>query len=83
MTPERLAAIEAAAAGQENEGIMRVVDPRPARLDEAQSPVAGRRFTRALLGIVSPRPQLAGDAAGPANRDKSAVELRVCRAMHD
>ncbi|MFZ0088712.1 MAG: flavodoxin-dependent (E)-4-hydroxy-3-methylbut-2-enyl-diphosphate synthase [Solirubrobacteraceae bacterium] len=47
MTPERLAAIEAAAAGQENEGIMRVVDPRPARLDEAQSPVAGRRFTRA------------------------------------
>jgi (E)-4-hydroxy-3-methylbut-2-enyl-diphosphate synthase len=48
MTPERLAAMEAEAAGGESTGIMRVVDSdRPTRLDEAQSPVAGRRFTRA------------------------------------
>ena len=48
MTPERLAAMEAAAAGEENAGIMRRVDGEPgARLDESQSPVAGRRFTRA------------------------------------
>jgi (E)-4-hydroxy-3-methylbut-2-enyl-diphosphate synthase len=37
MTPERLAALEAEAARNE----------QPIRLDEAQSPVAGRRFTRA------------------------------------
>ncbi len=37
MTPERLAALEAEAARQEDNG----------RLDEEQSPVAGRRFTRA------------------------------------
>jgi (E)-4-hydroxy-3-methylbut-2-enyl-diphosphate synthase len=43
MTPERLAAMEAEAAGEESTGIMRVVE----RLDESQSPVAGRRFTRA------------------------------------
>jgi (E)-4-hydroxy-3-methylbut-2-enyl-diphosphate synthase len=43
MTPERLAAMEAEAAGQENAGIMRRVE----RLDESQSPVAGRRFKRA------------------------------------
>src|SRR6201986_2156548 len=43
MTPERLAALEAEAAGAENAGIMRVVE----RLDESQSPVTGRRFTRA------------------------------------
>jgi (E)-4-hydroxy-3-methylbut-2-enyl-diphosphate synthase len=36
MTPERIAAMEAAAT-----------DPEPARLDEESSPVAGRRFTRA------------------------------------
>ena len=36
LTPERLAAMEAAAA-----------DAESSRLDEAQSPVAGRRFTRA------------------------------------
>jgi (E)-4-hydroxy-3-methylbut-2-enyl-diphosphate synthase len=36
MTPERMAAMEAAAADEE-----------PARLDEQLSPVAGRRFTRA------------------------------------
>jgi (E)-4-hydroxy-3-methylbut-2-enyl-diphosphate synthase len=41
MTPERLAALEAAAAAAED-------DSEPAiRLDEAVSPVAGRRFTRA------------------------------------
>jgi (E)-4-hydroxy-3-methylbut-2-enyl-diphosphate synthase len=43
MTPERVAALEAEAAGEENAGIMRRVE----RLDESESPVAGRRFTRA------------------------------------
>ena len=43
MTPERMAALEAEAAGEENAGIMRRVE----RLDESESPVAGRRFTRA------------------------------------
>jgi (E)-4-hydroxy-3-methylbut-2-enyl-diphosphate synthase len=43
MTPERLAAMEAEAAGEQNTGIMRRVE----RLDESESPVAGRRFTRA------------------------------------
>jgi (E)-4-hydroxy-3-methylbut-2-enyl-diphosphate synthase len=44
MTPERMAAMEAAAArAQDGDG-----EPsEPVRLDEAQSPVAGRRFTRA------------------------------------
>jgi (E)-4-hydroxy-3-methylbut-2-enyl-diphosphate synthase len=46
MTPERLAAMEAAAAGDENTGIMRRVEAG-VRLDESESPVAGRRFTRA------------------------------------
>jgi (E)-4-hydroxy-3-methylbut-2-enyl-diphosphate synthase len=46
MTPERMAAMEAEAAGEENDGIMRVVAPSR-RLDESESPVAGRRFTRA------------------------------------
>ncbi len=41
MTPERLAALEKAAA--ENGPDITA----PARLDETQSPVAGRRFTRA------------------------------------
>jgi (E)-4-hydroxy-3-methylbut-2-enyl-diphosphate synthase len=45
MTPERMAAMEAEAAGKENAGIMRVIES--ARLDESESPVAGRRFTRA------------------------------------
>src|SRR6201996_1613287 len=36
MTPERMAAMEAQAAGQENAGIMRVVGPEP--LDESESP---------------------------------------------
>ena len=41
MTPERMAALEAAAAAASD-------DSEPAiRLDEAVSPVAGRRFTRA------------------------------------
>jgi (E)-4-hydroxy-3-methylbut-2-enyl-diphosphate synthase len=39
LTPERLAAMEAEAAQEENE--------TPARLDDELSPVAGRRFTRA------------------------------------
>jgi (E)-4-hydroxy-3-methylbut-2-enyl-diphosphate synthase len=47
MTPERVAAMEAEAAGAESTGIMRVIDSEAARLDESQSPVAGRRFTRA------------------------------------
>ncbi|HEY5431483.1 MAG TPA: flavodoxin-dependent (E)-4-hydroxy-3-methylbut-2-enyl-diphosphate synthase [Solirubrobacteraceae bacterium] len=48
MTPERLAAMAAAAAGEESPGILQVVEPTPpSALDEAQSPVAGRRFTRA------------------------------------
>ncbi len=45
MTPERIAAMEAEAAGEENAGIMRVIDAQ--RLDESQSPVARRRFTHA------------------------------------
>jgi (E)-4-hydroxy-3-methylbut-2-enyl-diphosphate synthase len=43
MTPERMAAMEAAAARESDD----VVAPEPVRLDEVQSPVAGRRFTRA------------------------------------
>jgi (E)-4-hydroxy-3-methylbut-2-enyl-diphosphate synthase len=43
MTPERLAAMEAAAARESDD----VVAPEPVRLDDVQSPVAGRRFTRA------------------------------------
>jgi (E)-4-hydroxy-3-methylbut-2-enyl-diphosphate synthase len=43
LTPERLAAMEAAAAAQEDTAMVEA----PLRLDEAQSPVAGRRFTRA------------------------------------
>jgi (E)-4-hydroxy-3-methylbut-2-enyl-diphosphate synthase len=49
MTPERLAAMEKAAAREHDD-----LDPEgpagavaPVKLDEAQSPVAGRRFTRA------------------------------------
>ncbi len=42
MTPERLAALEAAAADEDAP-----VAPTPAPLDEAVSPVAGRRFSRA------------------------------------
>ena len=42
MTPERLAAMEAAAAAAEDEQDA----PAAVRLDESISPVAGRRFTR-------------------------------------
>jgi (E)-4-hydroxy-3-methylbut-2-enyl-diphosphate synthase len=45
MTPERLAAMEAAAA--EAQAAAPDETPMTVRLDEAQSPVAGRRFTRA------------------------------------
>jgi (E)-4-hydroxy-3-methylbut-2-enyl-diphosphate synthase len=44
LTPERLAAMEAAAAAAQDEPL--AVEPAM-RLDEAESPVAGRRFTRA------------------------------------
>jgi (E)-4-hydroxy-3-methylbut-2-enyl-diphosphate synthase len=43
MTPERMAALEAAGAEADGNG----ATPVPARLDEDASPVAGRRFTRA------------------------------------
>jgi (E)-4-hydroxy-3-methylbut-2-enyl-diphosphate synthase len=44
MTPERMAALEAAGADADGDGS---AAPAPARLDEDASPVAGRRFTRA------------------------------------
>jgi (E)-4-hydroxy-3-methylbut-2-enyl-diphosphate synthase len=49
LTPERLAAMEAAAADDEDmdRELVSIIQPRPAPLDEAQSPVTGRRFTRA------------------------------------
>jgi (E)-4-hydroxy-3-methylbut-2-enyl-diphosphate synthase len=49
MTPERLAALEAAAADDEaaDDALLSVLRPEPARLDEEVSPVSGRRFTRA------------------------------------
>ncbi len=48
MTPERMAAMEAAAADSEADGAgLDVVEASPRPLDEAQSPVVGRRFTRA------------------------------------
>jgi (E)-4-hydroxy-3-methylbut-2-enyl-diphosphate synthase len=47
MTPERLAAMEAAAAEAEAQAAAPDETPMTVRLDEAQSPVAGRRFTRA------------------------------------
>jgi (E)-4-hydroxy-3-methylbut-2-enyl-diphosphate synthase len=47
MTPERMAAMEAAAARESDDGVAPEPKPEPVRLDEAQSPVAGRRFTRA------------------------------------
>jgi hypothetical protein len=51
MTPERLAALEEAAADQgdaDRELVSVIGAPlsEPVRLDEAESPVAGRRFTR-------------------------------------
>jgi (E)-4-hydroxy-3-methylbut-2-enyl-diphosphate synthase len=49
MTPERIAAMEAAAAESEDAGAEAEPAPTPAaaRLDEDVSPVTGRRFTRA------------------------------------
>ncbi|HET8979693.1 MAG TPA: flavodoxin-dependent (E)-4-hydroxy-3-methylbut-2-enyl-diphosphate synthase [Solirubrobacteraceae bacterium] len=48
MTPEKLAAMEAEAARAEQDGEpLKVAPPAAGRLDEEQSPVAGRRFTRA------------------------------------
>ena len=49
LTPERLAAMEAAAADDEaaDNELVSVIGSGEARLDEALSPVAGRRFTRA------------------------------------
>ena len=49
LTPERLAAMEAAAAdGDEADAqLVSVLQSEPARLDEDTSPTAGRRFTRA------------------------------------
>ncbi|MDQ2760463.1 MAG: 4-hydroxy-3-methylbut-2-en-1-yl diphosphate synthase, partial [Actinomycetota bacterium] len=56
LTPERLAALEAAAADDEALGdepapsaepTLGPLDEAPARLDEDVSPVAGRRLTRA------------------------------------
>jgi hypothetical protein len=52
MTPERLAALERAATdGEEADAaLLSVLGPNgegdPVRLDEAESPTAGRRFTR-------------------------------------
>jgi (E)-4-hydroxy-3-methylbut-2-enyl-diphosphate synthase len=48
MTPERMAAMEAAAAhGSDGDAtLQRASPPAGGRLDEAVSPVAGRRFTR-------------------------------------
>ncbi len=49
ITPERMAALEAAAAdaGDADRNLISVIAPRaPVRLDEEASPVAGRRFTR-------------------------------------
>jgi (E)-4-hydroxy-3-methylbut-2-enyl-diphosphate synthase len=47
MTPERIAALEAAADGREPVSVIAPVVPRErVQLDETVSPVAGRRFTR-------------------------------------
>jgi (E)-4-hydroxy-3-methylbut-2-enyl-diphosphate synthase len=48
LTPERLAAMEAAAADDDaaDTDLLSRIKPEPARLDEAASPTAGRRFTR-------------------------------------
>jgi hypothetical protein len=49
MTPERMAALEAAAADSTaaDAALQSAIAPERERLDEAVSPVAGRRFTRA------------------------------------
>ena len=48
MTPERMAALEAQAADDEqaDAALLNVIRPAPERLDEEVSPVAGRRFSR-------------------------------------
>ncbi len=48
LTPERLAAMEAAAADDEaaDGELLSALAPEPTRLDESVSPTAGRRFTR-------------------------------------
>jgi (E)-4-hydroxy-3-methylbut-2-enyl-diphosphate synthase len=48
MTPERMAAMEAAAVDDEaaDERLAAAIGSRPVRLDEEASPVTGRRFTR-------------------------------------
>jgi (E)-4-hydroxy-3-methylbut-2-enyl-diphosphate synthase len=49
MTPERMAALEAAAADNEAQAsavLDSMLTPAPARIDEDASPVAGRRFSR-------------------------------------
>jgi (E)-4-hydroxy-3-methylbut-2-enyl-diphosphate synthase len=49
LTPERLAAMEAAAAqdGGADAELLSAIEPRRTSLDEESSPVAGRRFSRA------------------------------------
>ena len=49
LTPERLAAMEAAASDDEaaDAELLSVIKPEKAKLDEDASPTAGRRFTRA------------------------------------
>ena len=49
LTPERMAAMEAAALddAEADAALLNVIGPAPKRLDEAISPVAGRRFIRA------------------------------------
>jgi len=47
LTPERIARMEAEAAGREPQPTLAPVGGRSASLDEDASPVAGRRFTRA------------------------------------
>jgi hypothetical protein len=46
MTPERMAALEAAAATEEAGGTELPMAPK-VKLDEEATPTAGRRFTRA------------------------------------
>ena len=48
MTPERMAAMEAAAADDDaaDADLLAVIEPERERLDESVSPVAGRRFSR-------------------------------------
>ena len=78
MTPERLAAIEKAESAAHGGG-----DDVLALLDEDVSPVAGRRFTRALSrrAARAPRPRSPsanGDRAHPAgSRGGRGLSCRV------